>query len=242
MKKVKLVVFDMAGTTVKDENEVEDCFFAAVEETGLTATRERINSMMGWSKRLVFETLWKEQCPNVAEAELEEMIEKSYQKFKTVLENHYRTQPVLPTEGCLELFKSLSEQGIKIALTTGFYREVTNIILDRLGWDKGLDENYIGGEIIDASIASDEVASGRPSPFMIQKAMNLLNVESFDEVIKIGDTPSDLQAGKSAGCLLSLGVTNGTHTAEEMSKFENDGLIPSLAEFVPFVMKQEVEA
>lgn len=231
MSMVKLVVFDMAGTTVKDENEVENCFFAAANETGLTATRERINSMMGWSKRLVFETLWQEQLPEIPATELEERIERSYVTFKNILEDHYRTQPVEPTEGCIELFKDLKSRGIKIALTTGFYREVTDIILNRLGWDKGLDTHHKGGEIIDASIASDEVEAGRPAPFMIQRAMELLNIESPQQVVKIGDTPSDLEAGKRAQCQLSLGVTNGTHTTEQLSQYDNDGLIHSLSEF-----------
>ncbi|HBR00173.1 MAG TPA: phosphatase, partial [Cyanobacteria bacterium UBA11691] len=30
---VELVIFDMAGTTVKDNNEVQNCFFVAAEQT-----------------------------------------------------------------------------------------------------------------------------------------------------------------------------------------------------------------
>ncbi len=242
MNRIKLVVFDMAGTTVKDENEVENCFFQSAQETGLMATRERINSMMGWSKRLVFETLWQEQKPGVPKHELEDLIDKSYGSFREILENHYQTMPVLPTDGCLQLFEDLRKQGVKIALTTGFYRKVTNIILNRLEWDRGLDANYSGGEIIDVSIASDEVGAGRPAPFMIQRAMGLLGIESASQVVKIGDTPSDLEAGKRAGCLLCLGVTNGTHSKADLAQFENDGLIESLNQFQAFVKAQKVKA
>ncbi|MFM7218614.1 MAG: hypothetical protein ACKO21_00060 [Nodosilinea sp.] len=31
-------------------------------------------------------------------------MEASYRDFRTMLETHYRTQPVEPTEGCLALF------------------------------------------------------------------------------------------------------------------------------------------
>ena len=44
---------------------------------------------------------------------------------------------VEPTEGCLELFRSLKTKNIFIGLNTGFYRKVTNIILKNLGWDLG---------------------------------------------------------------------------------------------------------
>lgn len=61
MSKIKLAVFDMAGTTVRDEREVEKCFFEAIQATNLSISTEKINSMMGWSKILVFETIWREE-------------------------------------------------------------------------------------------------------------------------------------------------------------------------------------
>lgn len=62
MSPIQLVVFDMAGTTVKDENEVFDCFMEAAGKTDLVVVDgDRLNSMMGWAKKLVFQTLWAEQ-------------------------------------------------------------------------------------------------------------------------------------------------------------------------------------
>ncbi len=237
MKKVKMVVFDMAGTTVKDENEVEKCFVEAAESTGLKYTVEEIVSMMGWSKRLVFETLWRKNLQGAEESVIQEKVNISYQKFKEVLEHHYRTQPVLPADGTMELFAALKSAGIKIVTTTGFYREVTDIILARLGWDKGLDENYIGNadSIIDLSLSSDMVKNGRPAPDMIFKAMEIFAITDPKQVIKIGDTPSDLQAGKNANCLYSLGVTNGTHTRAQLEQYENDGLLASLNELKKYL-------
>ena len=218
MRNVKMVVFDMAGTTVKDENEVEKCFVEAAASTGLEYSVDEIVSMMGWSKRLVFETLWKKNLPEADDDAINKNIDESYFKFKEVLENHYKTQPVFPVEGTLQLFALLKSQGIKIVTTTGFYRQVTDIILARLGWDKGLDKDYIGriDSIIDLSISSDQVENGRPFPDMIFKAMKTFGIDDPKQVIKIGDTPSDLQAGKNAQCYLSLGVTNGTHTKEQL--------------------------
>ena len=231
MGKIKMVVFDMAGTTVKDENEVEKCFVEAAESTGLKYSVEEIVSMMGWSKRLVFETLWKKNLPDADENTISDKTDTSYEKFKDVLEKHYKTEAVMPTVGTLELFATLKSKGIKIVTTTGFYREVTDIILQRLGWDKGLDENYVGNEssIIDLSISSDQVASGRPAPDMIFKAMEVFGIEDPKEVVKIGDTPSDLLAGRNAKCLVSLGVTNGTHTKEQLEKYDNDGLLENIS-------------
>ncbi len=234
MSEIKLVVFDMAGTTVKDDREVEKCFMQAAANTGLQAPTDRVIAMMGISKKLVFQTLWAEQI-NKDDSSYASNVETSFIEFKQILENHYRTQPVEPTEGCLGLFDWLRSQQIKIALTTGFYREVTDIILNRLGWDRGLNENYIGTEdsLIQASITPSEIYNqeGRPAPYMIQKAMYLLGITDPKQVVCIGDTPSDLAAGRNTGCLYTFGVTNGTHTKEQLAAYPHDGLVASLAEF-----------
>lgn len=234
MSKIELVVFDMAGTTVKDRKAVERCFLIAAESTGLNAETDRVVSMMGLPKKQVFQKLWQEQIgqdyPDFAQK-----IAASFGKFREILEEHYRTQPVEPTEGCLELFDWLRSQKIAIALTTGFYREVTDIILNRLGWDKGLNGDRVGSEdsVIQASVTPSEIfrEEGRPAPYMIQKAMYELGVKDSQKVIAIGDTPADLQAGVNANCLFSFGVTNGTHTREQLSNYPNDGLFSSLREF-----------
>lgn len=230
MKQIKLVVCDMAGTTVRDESEVENCFAQACAQTGLPISAERIKAVQGWAKRYVFQVLWTEALGE-GHPELEEKIEHSYQTFKTILEKHYRENPVVPTEGALEFFAYCKENDIKIALTTGFYRLVTDIILEKLGWLKGLNENHVsdGTGIIDCSIASDEVAAGRPAPDMVFLAMEKLGIADPETVISVGDTPSDLQCGRNAGIRATYGLTNGTHPAALLQPYPNDGLLPTIA-------------
>lgn len=238
--KIELIVFDMAGTTVRDNQEVEKCFLLAAESTGLKAEPERVVSMMGITKIRVFETLWAEQI-GLDHSEFAAQVETSFLGFKQILEDHYRTQPVFPTEGCLELFDWLRSRKIKIALTTGFYRSVTNLILQRLGWDQGLNAEFIGNAaaIIQISVTPSEIfgEEGRPAPYMIQKAMYKLGIKDAQKVIAIGDTPSDLQAGINANCLLSCAVTNGTHQLEQLANHPHDHLFTNLAAF-----QQELEA
>ncbi|MBW3128654.1 HAD family hydrolase [Hymenobacter profundi] len=242
MKTVQLVVLDMAGTTVRDQHEVEACFAQAATATGLQASAERILAVQGQAKRFVFELLWWEQLGAHADAALHtQRVDHSYQVFRELLEAHYRTAEVVPTEGCLELLAFLRQQGIRIALTTGFYREVTNLILRRLRWDSGLDAHYQGNgqSIIDLSIASDEVAEGRPAPLMIQQAMHTFGITDPQHVYNVGDTPSDLESGRRAGCAGSFGLTNGTHTHAQLAACPNDGLFASLVAFQQY-LEQEV--
>jgi phosphonatase-like hydrolase len=230
---IQLVVFDMAGTTVTDRHEVERCFAEAASQTALIVSPERILAMQGMGKHQVFRTLWAEQL-GAQHPELEKHASSSYAAFRHTLEHHYETEGVTPTEGCLDTFAHLRERGIAIALTTGFYRHVTDIILNKLGWLDGLSDRRVGTSqtLIQASIASDEVAEGRPAPFLIQRAMHLLGISDPQAVVNIGDTPSDLLSGAAAGVRLNLGVVNGTHTHDQLATYPNDGLLGTLGEIV----------
>ena len=47
-------------------------------------------------------------------------------------------------------------------------------------------------------------------------------------VYNVGDTPSDLESGRRAGCGRSLGVTNGAHSRQSLTHCRNDRLFTSL--------------
>lgn len=232
MKNISLVVFDMAGTTLKDEKDVEKCFAQACIISELDVSDERILAMQGFAKREVFSILWSEIIDNNP-TELENKIDKSYALFCKILESHYETNKVIPAEYCLETFEWLRKNNVKIALTTGFYRKVADIILGKLGWLKGLDKEYYnasGRAIIDFSITPTETGLGRPHPEMINSTMQKFRITNSKTVINIGDTPVDLQFGFNANVALSLGITNGTHTKEQLEKYKNDGLLNNLSE------------
>lgn len=236
---IQLVVFDMAGTTVRDQSEVENCFHRAAVESGLHASQQRIKDMQGLPKLIVVQTLWAEAIgedhPDIALR-----VSDTYRLFRDILEHHYRTAEVVPVPGTLETFAWLRSQGIKIALTTGFYRAVTDIILQRLGWHQGLDAHYMAHDasaIIDLSLTPDETGKGRPHPDMILMAMAKLGIADPLKVAKLGDTPSDLQAGHLAGVALNIGITSGTHTAEALSAHPHHLLMDSVAD-LPAALQQ----
>jgi phosphonatase-like hydrolase len=135
----------------------------------------------------------------------------------------YRTDPsVAPMPGAPECFAELRRRGVRVALDTGFSRAIVDVILQRLGWD--------APGFLDATVASDEVPRGRPHPDLLFEAMRRTGVATASQVAKVGDTPSDLQEGAAAGCRLVIGVTNGTHTREQLAAHSPTHLIGSLAE------------
>jgi phosphonatase-like hydrolase len=218
---IQLIVFDIAGTTVRDHDEVLYCFRKACRETGIQATDQRLNALMGVSKNEVFQILWREQLGDHA-LDVQVKAAASYGHFRVILEDYYHNIDVEPTEGCLDTFAWCRQNNIKIALNTGFYRAVTDIILDRISWKIGRDIDFV--------IASDEVQQGRPAPFMIQKAMQTLGIKSAEHVVKVGDTPVDIQEGRSAQCKYVISLTNGTHSRYELAGLWPDALLNHLGE------------
>ena len=116
--KIKLVAFDMAGTTVRDEHEVEHCFRQAAQQTGLEMSEAEILAVQGWGKRFVFETYWERQLGQRDDRWLKQ-VENSFYTFTQILENHYHTQPIEPTEGALEVFAAKAGKAIKKLFSFG---------------------------------------------------------------------------------------------------------------------------
>ena len=78
--------------------------------------------------------------------------------------NYYATTTELePLPYVLDTFKFLKDNNIKIGLDTGFFSDITNVVIDRLGWLKD--------GLIDFVISSNEAKEGRPQPYMIQELM-----------------------------------------------------------------------
>jgi len=62
-------------------------------------------------------------------------------------------------------------------------------------------KNFKLGRYFDTIVTSDDVDRGKPSPDIVLKACKNLGVEPVDAVT-VGDTGSDVEAGKAAGCVV----------------------------------------
>jgi len=223
---IRLVVLDMAGTTIRDDDAVNTCLREALEGARVYVNRDEVNAVMGLPKpvaiRALVERNWHDGTIPQA------LIEAIHDEFAARMLSHYRTDPsVRPMPYAALVLREIRAAGRKVALDTGFSRPIADAILDRLGWAEG--------PFLDATVTSDEVARGRPFPDLIERAMKITGVAEPKEVAKIGDTPSDLEEGTSAGCGLVIGVTNGTHRHEQLAAYPHTHLIASLQELPALV-------
>ena len=211
---LELVVFDLAGTTVEDHGEVPGAFSAALAEFGLEVTPEQVKQVRGSSKRqavLSFIPPGPRQAQTAAEA---------YTAFRNHLVRRYAEGGVRAIPGAERVFQSLREKGVKVALNTGFEREITRLLLAALGWTQGT---------VDAVVCGDEVAHGRPAPDLILRAMELVSARDAGQVANVGDTVLDLQAGYQAGVRWNIGVLSGAHDRQTLESAPHTHLLASVA-------------
>lgn len=220
MSKYKLVVFDMAGTTVHDRGNVADAFIAAFADQGITVERAEVKKVMGWRKKDAIRKLLEKYSPSSLN---DQAIDTIHDSFISKMVDFYRNdEEIKPLPFAEELFSQLRQNGIKVALNTGFTRTITDTILDRLKWQPG--------QQIDFVIASDEVNEGRPSPDMIKAIMKALSVNDPASIVKLGDTEVDVLEGRNAGCGLVISVTTGAYTREQLEAYHPDHIIDSLSQ------------
>jgi phosphonatase-like hydrolase len=193
---IRMFVFDVAGTTVADfDNAVAGKLVEAIGAWGVDILPEEVNPLMGMPKPLAVRSLLKQVRGS---APADEEVVAIHADFQKRMIAHYLTSPSLyPIDGALELFADLRRRGIRITLDTGFDRPILNAILQRLGWDS---------QVIDDTVTSDEVPQGRPAPDMIEKLMQRAGIIDPSEVVKVGDSISDVEQGLAAGCGITLAV------------------------------------
>src|SRR5438132_13853128 len=147
--------------------------------------------------------------------------------------DYYRSSPdVRETDGAADTMRWLRAQGVIVALDTGFARAITDVIVDRFGWE---------GDAIDLTVSTDEVPRGRPYPDMLQQAMALAGVDDPARVAKVGDTPADLAEGTAARCGFVIGVTTGSHTRAELAACAHTHLVQSLRELTAILDDESPE-
>jgi phosphonatase-like hydrolase len=212
---LKLMVFDMAGTTVEDGGQVPAAFSAALRECDIALTDDQLANVRGASKREAIAELVARHASPAWKGRADEV----YASFVHHLEREFGAG-VKPIAGAQEAFAFLRAHGVKVALTTGFDRDVAGMLLDALRWRSHADTFLCG----------DDVGRGRPAPYLIFQVMQATGVDCVHQVGALGDTVLDLQAGYNAGVKLNIGTLSGAHDRARLAAQPHTHLIASVAD------------
>jgi phosphonatase-like hydrolase len=224
MPPLKLVIFDIAGTIIQDDGEVVNAFSSALRQNGIPFTEDELKQWKGASKREVIQHFAARHEPDGAKTDL---IEATYGCFLAELERHYSAS-LRPVEGAAMTFGWCRDHDIQLATTTGFYREISDRVLEKAGWK----------HLFAANVSSSDVRQGRPAPYMIFRAMEATGVQDVRQVLNIGDTPLDLQSASNAGVRGVVGVLTGAHKRESLERHPHTHIIGSVAE-LPELIERE---
>ncbi|MFI6883155.1 phosphonatase-like hydrolase [Streptosporangium canum] len=215
---IELAVLDIAGTTVEEHGAVYIALEEAVRAAGGHPTPADIRRWMGADKREAITALLSGEPGGAPERRT---VDAVFADFRDRLDAAYADRPPAPLPGVPEALATLRAAGVKVALTTGFDRGVTDALLAQIGWRDGF---------LDAVVCVDDVAAGRPAPYMIFRAMEATGVRDVSRVLTAGDTVRDLEAGSNAGAGIVVGVLTGGLDATALGAARHTHLLPGVAD------------
>ncbi|WP_222536800.1 phosphonatase-like hydrolase [Pedobacter polysacchareus] len=222
--KIAMVVFDMAGTTVNEDNLVYKTLRNAINNAGFEFSLDEVLAQgAGKEKRQAIRSVLSTYGGITDEA----LTTKIYEEFIISLTDAYAKEEILPQPNAIEVFSALKERNILAVLNTGYDRPTASSIIEKLGWKEGVD--------FDALVTASDVPSNRPDPDMIDFAMKRFDITDRGSVVKVGDSTIDIEEGQNAGCGLSIGITTGAHTAAQLQTAKPDQIIHNLIELLPLI-------
>ncbi len=201
--KIKLVVFDLAGTIVDFGCQAPTAAMLEVfARHKVMLTVQQALGPMGLAKYDHVRTLL--EMPAVGE-QFQAVHGRRWTEADA-LEIYHDLGPIQAemcrrynqlAPGAVDCAAELRRRGIKLATTSGYPREIAELV-----WEAAETQGFVA----DANVASDDPPSARPAPWMLYRTMQDLEVFPPSCVVKIGDTVPDIEEGVNAGCW-SLGVT-----------------------------------
>ncbi|MBV7389953.1 phosphonoacetaldehyde hydrolase [Enterococcus alishanensis] len=201
------VIFDWAGTTVDYGCMAPvNAFKKAFIEHKIELTNPEIREPMGQLKIDHTRTLINSQkvqeqwLAHYQKLPTEKDVAIIYAAFEKYLFSDLAANSQLKPE-TLQVMEALKQEGFNIGSTTGYTRQMMEIVAAE-AQKQGYSPDFI--------VTPDEVENlGRPYPYMIYQNMQHFKNLSLKEVVKVGDTRSDIEEGKNAG-VFTVAVIEGS--------------------------------
>jgi phosphonatase-like hydrolase len=116
--------------------------------------------------------------------------------------------------------EELKSRGIAVALTTGFSPATREVLINILGWS----------ELFSLRVSPADAGRGRPAPDMILLCALRSRVSAVQTIMVVGDTASDMQAGRRAGVGQCVGVLSGTDNEARLLESGADSVLDSVVD------------
>jgi phosphonatase-like hydrolase len=210
---IELICFDMAGTTVNDQGLVMAAFRQTIRDLTLSGdealrAETYVMATMGQSKIDVFTHLFGDHASTANGA------------FERLFIEAAVAEGVSEVLGTRKTVETLKERGIGVALTTGFSPSTREALIEALEWD----------DLFPVRVSPADAGRGRPAPDMLWLCALRAGASAAQSIMVVGDTASDMQAGRRAAVGQCVGVLSGTDDAARLAQNGADYVIGSVAD------------
>jgi len=217
---IRMVVFDMAGTTVNENNLVYKTVQKVINEAGFPVSLDDVLKHGAGKEKHKAITDVLTACTDAKN--IGAIADRAFANFKVALEAIYDEAEITTFDGMEDFFDKLKNNDIKVVLNTGYDRKTASKLMTKLNW--------MVGNQVDALITADDVENGRPNPDMIHMAMKMFGITNAAQVLKAGDSVIDITEGKNSGCGLTVGVLSGAQSSEQLEAAHPDYILQNVTE------------
>jgi pyrophosphatase PpaX len=217
--RLKGVVFDLDGTLVSTRQLIAHCVKEVVGKyLDRTPTLEEVMANFGPA---AWEIVSKYTL-SLGEMQNRRAIEDYYDCYRRELPRRALLFP-----GIRELLGKLRKSGRRLAVFTGIERIQMDMTLEGFGLRK----------YFQVLIARDDVQRPKPDPEGVKLALAKLGVRP-EESLMVGDSPSDILAGKQAGVVTAAALWSRQFTTGDPSEAGPDYSFHSIRELSDFLFPQ----
>ena len=206
----KLFIFDLDGTLVDTAPDFKNSINYMLNE--LNESEVSIKEIRNWvgygARELIRRTVVDKNIPH-DEQKIEEML-----KIFLLHYTHNIDDDSVLFNNVRNVLEFLKDNGIKLAVCTNKMERLSNILLEKL--------NVL--HMFDYLVGGDSLNKSKPDPYPLLNICEKLNTEISDSIM-IGDSVTDLNAGKGAGMpvvLVSYGYTDNKDIYNEADLVIND--------------------
>jgi len=209
-RRIRAILFDLDLTLVDSSKAIIRSIRYTLDSRGHSYRKEDVVKLVG---KAPLEDQFRTLVPSMSDEEIWECVD-SFRKF--YFTHHLEDATIYPQ--VVETLQYLKEQGFKLGVVTGGYRETVIVVLN----------HFHLNSLFDVVVTASEVKSHKPSPDMVFEAARRLRVAA-SECIVVGDSPSDIEMGKRAGALTAAVSRDGSNR-KRLEENEPDLIIENIKE------------
>ncbi|MHA1309003.1 MAG: HAD family hydrolase [Candidatus Heimdallarchaeota archaeon] len=207
---INTILFDLDGTLVDSQEGIIQTQYELLRQKGYNITMSAIRNLFGKPLEVCLATF----APDKPEDEIWELVKEFRELYA---KNHLEIIKLLPN--AKKLLEELTKKGYRLGIaSTKLKKFITEAI------------NHLKiADYFEVVVSGYEVENHKPAPDLILETARQMNVAPQD-CVYIGDSPTDIIAGREAGTL-TIAILTGANNFEKMSKENPDFIINDLTYF-----------